>query len=363
MIINNKRVQGLYIYKSGSESIEFTKDDLVVSGNSIYICDAETISGVDPATDTSFEYYHPYPGSRIMSASEYFQYVKEGGPDKYISSQSIMGILQGYQFGLDMEGVITDWIDKNGDTTLKLSSLTDRPLDNLILTETLNRGMVKVSHELSQIVSGTVNDQSFSVIFGFLDKTDDRGVPIDYQLILSQYTYKQTDELYIRIQEMTSPLSGVSVYRYMSWKDGEFPSDGSVISSWRNVFSYSTAIQHKLDALQSYYDTLAAQLANKVNTLRGSFRFKEVYIGSTNEGSSTVSSLGDGVYTVCLEGTVDGNVYTESVTVRLKTGMSSYSIYFTKLSGRLILSSGTISLESSGGVTRFVSIYNRQEMA
>ena len=36
----------------------------------------------------------PYPGSKIMSASEYFEYVKSGsGEDKYISSKALMGIL------------------------------------------------------------------------------------------------------------------------------------------------------------------------------------------------------------------------------------------------------------------------------
>ena len=362
MIINNKRVQGLYIYNSNSESIEFTKNDLVVSGDSIYVCDAESVSGIDPALDTSYEYYHPYPGSMIMSASEYFQYVKNGGDDKYISSQSIMGILQGYQFGLDMEGVVTDWIDKNGDTTLKLSSPTDRALDNLMLTETLNRGMVKVSWELDQIKNGSINDRPFSTLFGFLDKVDaDTGLPIDYQLILSQYTYKQTDTLYIRIQEMISPLSGVSVYRYMSWSDGSFPSDGNVISSWRSVFSYSTAIQHKLDALQEYYSTLSSQLSARVNSIIGSFRFKEVYSNSSGTYTKSLTGLADGVYTVCLEGAVDEKKYSESITVRLKTGMTSYDIYPSKLEGYLKLSPGKIELEVTGRTTEFVSVYRREE--
>ena len=55
-----------------------------------------------------------------------------------------------------MEGVITDWIDQNGDTTLILSNITDRPLDNLMLTETLNRGTVKIDWRLKQIVGGGV---------------------------------------------------------------------------------------------------------------------------------------------------------------------------------------------------------------
>jgi hypothetical protein len=365
MIINNKRIQGFYIYDSDSENIEFTKDDFVVSGGYIYICIADIVSGIDPAEDTSYEYYRPYPGSRIISASEYFQYVNSSDvPDKYISSQALMGILQGYQFGLNMEGVITDWIDKNGDTTLRISSITERPIDNLMLTETLNRGMVKIDWRLKQIMEGEVNNEAFSTIFGFLDKVDpDTGEPIDYQLILNQYTYKQNNNLYIRIQELMSPLSGVSVYRYMNWSSGEFPSDGNTISSWRNVFSYSSSIKSKLDALNEYYNTLATQLNSQVASLKGSFRFREAYIGSSFENTNIMGGLSEGVYTVCLEGFVQDGTYTESLTVRLKSGMSTYNIKPSKLIGKLRLSfstSGTIEIIEDNNSTKFISIYKRE---
>ena len=361
MIINNKRVQGLYVYNSDSENIEFTKDDLVVSGSYIYICDADIVSGIDPAEDTSYEYYRPYPGSKIISASEYFQSIKSGeNLDKYVSAQALMGILQGYQFGLDMEGVITDWIDQNGDTTLILSNITDRPIDNLMLTETLNRGMVKIDWRIKQILGGEVNGESFSTLFGFLDKKDpETGEPIDYQLILSQYTYKQTSSLYIRVQELMSPLSGVSVYRYMSWNEGEFPSDGNTISGWRNVFSYSTAIQSKLDALNQYYSRIQDQIRAQVESIRGSFRFKEAYSGSGKK----VEGLDEGIYTLCLEGFVTDGMYTESMTVRLKSGMSTYNICPTKLEGKIKLSfndSGTIEIIEDSGSTNFVSVYKRE---
>lgn len=356
MIINNKRVQGLYLYDTGSRSIEFTKGDLVVSGDSIYICDAESVSGIDPAEDTYYEYYHPYPGSKITTASEYFQYIKNGEdvPDKYVSSQALKGILQGYQFGLNMEGEIEDWIDGNGQTSLFLSSISDRPLDDLILTETLNRGIIKVSHRLGQIANGTVNGKPFSTLFGFVDKTDKNGNPIEYQLVLSQYTYKQSESLYIRIQELMSPLAGVSVYRYMYWDVDNFPVGGNVISSWRNVFSYSTAIQSKLDTLNEYYETLESQYNAKVSALRESFRFKEV-----STGGSSITRLSSGVYTVCLEGTVDDLIYSESVTVRLMGGIAEYDINFNKLKGNLHITPTSISLVDSSGQTRIISVYGR----
>jgi hypothetical protein len=224
--------------------------------------------------------------------------------------------------------------------------------------------MVKIDWRLKQIVGGEVGGESFSTLFGFLDKTDPgTGQPINYQLILSQYTYKQTESLYIRIQELMSPLSGVSVYRYMSWSDGEFPSNGNTISGWRNVFSYSTAIQSKLDVLDQYYNTLQDQVRTQVESLRGSFRFREAYTGSTYEGSSSVGDLSEGVYTLCLEGFVNDGIYTESMTVRLKSGMSTYKINPTKLRGKIKLSfseTGTIEIVEDSSQTHFVSVYKRE---
>ena len=353
MIINNSEVQGIYIYNEDSRNIEFTKNDLVVSGDCIYVCNRDVVSGIDPAEDTSNEYYTPYPGSKISSASEFFQYINGDGYDKYISTQAIKGILQGYQFGLDLEGVITDYIDKNGDTTLVLSTPTDRPLDNLMFTETLNRGMIKVSHELDQIVDGEVDGVKFSTVFGFLEKEG-----LLYNLILSQYTYKSSDTLYVRIQEMTSPLTGVSVYRYMSWNEGEFPSGGNVISGWRNVFSYSSAIQSKLNALQDFYNNLANQQKARVEALEGSFRFKERWTSG-----NSVDNLENGIYTVCLIGRSSTSSNTVSESVVLSLGGSGYDIYFNNLSGYLsvTVSGGKhkIELENSPG-SSIISVYSRE---
>jgi len=363
MIVNNKLVQGIFIYNQESSNIEFTKGDLVVSGDCIYVCDAETVSGIDPATDTSFEYFQLYPGSKIITASEFFTYIRGGGEveDKYVSSQAIMGILQGYQFGLDMEGVISDWIDKNGDTTLRISSLTDRPLDNLMLTETLNRGMVKVSKELSQIVDGKLGNDGtpFSVLFGVLEKEG-----VDYDLILSQYTYKSSSIQSVRVQEMCSPLTGVTVYRYMTWNTEDFPSNGNVISSWRSVYNYSSSIKSKIGALESYYGNLANNFKARVASVVGSFRFKEVFSGTSE--TSEVNNLGEGVYTVCVRGVNSDNHYiSESVVVRLG-GNSSYDLYFNNIpNSHLTISygSGKYRIRLVGSGVSLVSVYGREEFS
>ena len=353
MIINNNKVQGIFVYSQDSSQIEFTKDDLVVSGNSIYICIAEKVSGVNPAEDTDHEYYEIYPGSKILTASEFFQYVDSGGTleDKFVSSQALIGILQGYQFGVSMTGVITDYIDKDGNTGLNISSISDDPIDNLMLSPDLNRGTVKISHELGSIVDGELNGVPFSTLFGYLEKDG-----IDYNLILHQYTYKPGENTTVRIQEMCSPLTGVSIYRFMTWDGADFPEDGSVISSWRNVYSYSSAIMDKMNALTEYYRSLADQCRAKAASVIGSFRFKE--LASSYSDTVYVES---GIYTICLTGlNAEGHTVSESVTLRTS---GAFSLYFNILKGYIkVETSGSgfkLSLKESPG-TSIVSVYSQK---
>ena len=49
MLLNNNNVRGIFKY---SEDVEFEKDDFVVDGNCIYICESsEPIKGVRPSLD------------------------------------------------------------------------------------------------------------------------------------------------------------------------------------------------------------------------------------------------------------------------------------------------------------------------
>ena len=329
MIIDGKHVRGIFVYSDG---IEYEKDDFLVSGDCIYICTADnptnvngTVSGIDPANDTGYTNFKPYPGSKILSASEFFDYVESGGTleDKYVSSQSLLGILQGYQFGVGMTGLIEDYIGKDGESSLNLNVLTENPIDNLMLTETLNNGVLRVSHKLRQIVDGTYNNEPLSIYLGILNAINDStGGELDYYLILRQYTYKTSETKFVRLQEMISPVSGVSVYRYMSWDNGNFPSDSGVISGWRSVYSYSSDVLSKLNALSSFYNNISVQMKGKLESISGSFRFKETATAT----ATTVTELSSGVYTVCVSGTPSGKTtrISDSVTLRINGAMNIY---------------------------------------
>ena len=105
MIINGNSIRGIFKY---SEDVYFEKDDFVVDGNCIYICTSGTpIIGIKPSLDTEHLYYSEYPGNKIVSASEYYDYVSsvERGlqaEDKYVSAHSLCEILENMYFGDDL---------------------------------------------------------------------------------------------------------------------------------------------------------------------------------------------------------------------------------------------------------------------
>ena len=122
MLINNINIRGIFKY---SEDVKFEKDDFVVDGNCIYICTSEVI-GVQPSLDTEHLYYSEYPGDKIISASEYYDYVRntERGlqvDDKYVSAQSLCEILENMYFGFGDNGIIYDHVIYNPDEGIEYS--------------------------------------------------------------------------------------------------------------------------------------------------------------------------------------------------------------------------------------------------
>lgn len=321
MLINNKHVQGIFLYTENSSQVEFEKNDFVVSGDCIYLCTAEnptnrvnnTVSGIDPADDTRYENFKPYPGERAITAKEYFEII-EGGydvEDKYVSSQAILGILQRYNFGLSMTGIVKDYI-KEGETNMVLGYNTSAPLDDLILTKDLNNGVVYVDPRLEQIQNGvTYNGSKFSVLFGYSENSKLKDS--EYNLILRQYTYQATDTIKTRVQELVNPFSAIVVFRYITWENDNFPGDISSISGWKSSYSYSKALKDKINTLEAFYQDSQNQWESRFNTLSGMFRFKKEVVVDEE-----YADLSEGIYTVSVSKTENnGMICTDTVTVKI----------------------------------------------
>ena len=373
MLINNKHVQGIFLYTENSSQVEFEKNDFVVSGDCIYLCTAEnptnkvnnTVSGIDPADDLRYENFKPYPGERAITAKEYFEAISGGFDveDKYISSQALLGILQRYNFGLSMTGIIKDYI-KEGDTSLVLGYDTSSPLDDLILTKDLNNGVVYVDPALEQIQNGvTYNGSKFSVLFGFSENT--RVKDSEYNLILRQYTYQATDTIKTRVQELVNPFDAVVVFRYITWENDDFPGDISSISGWKSSYSYSKAIKDKINTLELFYQDSQNQWESKFNTLAGMFRFKkEIVI------DETYSDLGEGIYTVSVSKTENnGMICTDTITVQINpsiTGqkycISSFgSSYYVEIEALSTQGLARLKVGRDSMLFKIVEVYGRKE--
>ena len=373
MLINNKHVQGIFLYTENSSQVEFEKNDFVVSGDCIYLCTAEnptnkvnnTVSGIDPADDLRYENFKPYPGERAITAKEYFEAISGGFDveDKYISSQALLGILQRYNFGLSMTGIIKDYI-KEGDTSLVLGYDTSSPLDDLILTKDLNNGVVYVDPALEQIQNGvTYNGSKFSVLFGFSENT--RVKDSEYNLILRQYTYQATDTIKTRVQELVNPFDAVVVFRYITWENDDFPGDISSISGWKSSYSYSKAIKDKINTLELFYQDSQNQWESKFNTLAGMFRFKkEIVI------DETYSDLGEGIYTVSVSKTENnGMICTDTITVQINPSITGqkYCIssfgpsYYVEIEALSTQGLARLKVGRGSMLFKIVEVYGRKE--
>ena len=395
MIINNTHVQGIFLYSS---DVDYERGDFVVSGDSIYICTASnptdtlrnTVSGIDPATDTTGN-YKMYPGDKISTAQEYYDYVnnrlywnykntkeevesalevdagtliikgtvtsrsalpknKEEGDvyrvgtdstgyeyayvpykiDKYISGNVLNQILQDSFFGVNEEGVITNYVytntDDEGNEVLEysiggsLANIEDNKILNAIMkSPDLNNGMFNVSRALSEIAA-YVN----------------RGANTE-SVLVKQYTYLDTSggDRRVRIQELVDPSLGSIYYRWSegislatdtynpgqvyklndvvrysgkSWlsmtnnNSGHQPGSDitywteysgawayNTITSWQSTFSSNGAVlAQQVNDIKAYYNKKIAELEAMKRQLAGTFCNREV---SNISGTSNTATL------------------------------------------------------------------------
>lgn len=350
-----------------------------------------TVSGIDPSTDTTGN-FKMYPGDKISTAQEYYDYVNnrlywnykntkeevesalevEAGTliikgtvtsrdalptrfleegdvyrvgtdstgyeyayipykiDKYISGNVLNQILQDSFFGVNEEGVITNYVytntDDEGNEVLEysiggsLANIEDNKILNAIMkSPDLNNGMFNVSRALSEIAA-YVN----------------RGANTE-SVLVKQYTYLDTSggNKRIRIQELVDPSLGSIYYRWSegislvtdtyspgqvyklndvvrysgkSWlsmannNSGHQPGSDITywteysgawaynnITSWQSTFSSNGAVlAQQVNDIKAYYNKKIAELEATKKQLTGTFCNREV---SGISGTSNTATL------------------------------------------------------------------------
>lgn len=160
MKINGNSVIGIWKY---SDIATYERGDFVVTGESIYMVRADSVSGINPSEDVSGK-FEIYPGNLITTKSEYDSIIQNPdlAEDKYVSSAALEQILKSTYFGLDNQGVINSSIDFSSGS-IKLKGLDginrSEPLKSLMLSDEFNNGSVVVSKKIDE-VSDLVGDYS-----------------------------------------------------------------------------------------------------------------------------------------------------------------------------------------------------------
>ncbi len=281
LLNNNSSVHGIFRY---SDDIRFEANDFVVEGNCIYICTAsDSVIGELPSKHP--EHYTAYPGDKITTAEEYYNYINfrdtENIEDKYVSAHALCDILENMYFGFGDNGLVVDHIIYNPaegiDYSIKgvrqsLDRTTSNILDTILQTEDLNNGLIKISRniaEVSDILQENYNSETF--------ESD--------VVILRQYTYSDTsNEKLFRIQELIDPEKNKMYFRFSK---GDLIDDSvhfDSASSWKNLYSNNEEIINKLNTINDYYVTKTEEVRDLYNRLQGKYCYRNVKI--TNPSSS-----------------------------------------------------------------------------
>lgn len=288
MILDNKHIQGLYLY---SENTEYEKGDFVVYGNTIYICTAKnptntsnnTVSGVIP--EKGSDNFSPYLGESLNNIDEYFNYINNPNKekeDKLITAHLLSQILSTYMMGFDEKGIISEYVYLNSnDNSLSISNelsnfLSGEGIDsknvlNMILNSPgINNAVFKISRNLPEISEIVFNDDSFIY-----------SENLTY-VILRQYTYTNSPDsnsIY-RLQELIDPIESIVRYRYGKGNTSNGRLSFDSVTSWLPS-SIDKNWMNNIKKLERLYLNKIRELENIEKSLVNNFRFREYPIPET----------------------------------------------------------------------------------
>lgn len=287
MLLNDSHVQGIFKY---SDDIEFERGDFVVEGNCIYICTAESVKRKRPSKNP--DYYTAYPGDKITTAQEYYNYLdtRENGEDKYVSAYALCDILENMYFGFGDNGLITDHVIYNPAEGIEysikgvkeiLNNTTPDILNQILQTEDLNNGLVKISRnlrEISDILQESYNDTFESDV-----------------VILRQYTYlDSTKDTKFRVQELIDPEKNKMYFRFSKGETIDETTYFNSASPWKNIYSDDEEIRNKLNTIEDYYRSKVLEVQDLYNRLQGKYCYRNVEFNANNHPYDYTVSLRPG---------------------------------------------------------------------
>ena len=300
MKLNGVSVQGIYVYNEGNTTYEI--GDMILYKNGIYIYSKSDEVLSDGLTPDKSKDYIPYLGDKLASLKDWQDFLKGKGEDKYLTTSTLVAILNSYMNDMRLDGVIMSAYDEPEGKTRDGWVLDEYRLgsevgDNTIIDEILRSNSNYAIYRVSRKLQGLwMVDYDTENISGNYTDEDRKSV------LVKQYTYyssKEDEELGIqtRIQEIIDHVDGTVYYRSAKY-DPKLEINGTLgnlssVSDWHNT-RISKEYEYQIMYIVNAYAMKIKELEILEENLKKNFKFKSIDVipGSTKVLLSQTNTSG-----------------------------------------------------------------------
>lgn len=284
MKLNGVSVQGIYVYNEGNTTYEV--GDLILYKNGIYIYSKSGEVLSDGLTPDISKDYIPYLGDKLTSLQDWKDFLEGKGEDKYLTTNTLVAILNSYMNDMRLDGIIESAYDyPEGKTRdgwiLDEYKLNTEVGDNTVIDEILRSNSNYAVYRVSRKLQGLwmVDYDTESVVGNYTD--EDRK-----SVLVKQYTYYSSEEdknlgIETRIQEVIDHIDGTIYYRSAKYNpsleiNGTLGNLSSV-SDWHNT-RISREYESQVMSIINAYATKIRELECLEKNLKKNFKFKSLDI-------------------------------------------------------------------------------------
>ena len=300
MKLNGVSVQGIYVYNEGNTTYEI--GDMILYKNGIYIYSKSDEVLSDGLTPDKSKDYIPYLGDKLASLKDWQDFLKGKGEDKYLTTSTLVAILNSYMNDMRLDGVIMSAYDEPEGKTRDGWVLDEYRLgsevgDNTIIDEILRSNSNYAIYRVSRKLQGLwMVDYDTENISGNYTDEDRKSV------LVKQYTYYSSKEdeesgIQTRIQEIIDHVDGTVYYRSAKY-DPKLEINGTLgnlssVSDWHNT-RISKEYEHQVMSIVNAYAMKIKELEILEENLKKNFKFKSIDVipGSTEVLLSQTNTSG-----------------------------------------------------------------------
>lgn len=284
MKLNGISVQGIYVYNEGNTTYEV--GDMILYKNGIYIYSKSDEVLSDGLTPDKSKDYTPYLADKLASLQDWQDFINGKGEDKYLTTSTLVAILNSYMNDMRLDGIIESAYDyPEGKTQdgwiLDEYRLGDEVGDNTIIDEIFRSNSNYAIYRVSRKLQGLwMVDYDTTQIVGNYTEEDRKSV------LVKQYTYYSSDiekeeGIQTRIQEIIDHVDGTVYYRHAKYNP-KLELDGTIgnlssVSDWHST-RISREYELQIMSIINAYAIKIKELEILEENLKRNFKFKSIDI-------------------------------------------------------------------------------------